>query len=197
MSGETHREHEGKLYLRTTAVLDAWIEPWMVEWKLDIGRVKAYQTSRKSLKIGSRVDELVMNSINDKDWKLRKTDGKEVASCMRGYQRFIEQESFKPVKTQQTYYDADTMTCGTLDVECEDAILDIKTSQQISAKYWLQVAWYNHLSRLNKPNLSILRVDKFWETYQYQVRPMNTAYLDIFRGILGAYRYFEQKGEVR
>ena len=86
------------------------------------------------------------------------------------------------------------MTAGTYDIEEADCITDVKASSQINPKNWLQVAWYNHISKLNKPYIAILRLDPFWSNYEYVRKPMNEAYCEIFKGILNAYRYFTHQG---
>ena len=189
-------EKDGKFYDRTTSILDAWVEPWRLEWLTEVGRVAANKKSRAALALGKRVDTLVQVEIEKGKFNLAKADSKEVASCMAGWKLWKEREAKGIISIQQTSYCDETMTAGTYDLEEGDAITDVKTSSQISPKHWLQVAWYNHISLLNKPYIAILRLDKFWSNYEYVRKPMNQGYCEIFKGILNAYRYFNHQGEL-
>lgn len=187
---------DGVHYRRVTTILEDWIEPWLVEWRLELGRVEAGKKSRAALKIGSRVDELVMKDVMGQGYKLRKDDSKEVISCMAGWDSFKDRHSPKAVSVQVTSYDDLYGTAGTYDIELEDCLIDVKTGQQISPKYWLQVAWYNFISGLNKPYIAILRLDPFWKTFEYKVKPMKNGYLEVFKGIMAAQQYLAHQGEI-
>lgn len=190
-------QKDGRTYDRVTTVLASYIELGLVEWKMEVGRVAAGRISSKSLKDGKRVDELVMSDISKGDYKLRKSDNPEVVSCMKGWELFKKEKGdLRAISTQVTCYDDTFGTAGTYDIEYPDTLCDLKAGKRINKKYWLQVAWYNHISKLDKPFLSILRLDPFWGTYQYLRRPMNPAYLRVFQGVLEAMRYFNHEGDI-
>ena len=76
-------------YDHVTTILDAWIDPELLKWQLEVGRATASKVSKKAMKIGSRVDELIRADIDSGKLKLRKSDSNEVANCM------VEQMHFK------------------------------------------------------------------------------------------------------
>lgn len=193
---EAHSIKNGQSFLHVTHVLDSWVEPHLLEWKLEVGRTEANKVSRKALAIGSRVDELIKADVRDKKYRLRKSDPKEVISCMAGWEKFKSEHGLT-LTVGLRYYSTENYTTGEIDLTSPDTLLDVKCSSDISPKYWIQTGTYNRDSTLLLPNLGILRLDKFWGTYEYKTRPYNVAYARVFDGILGAYRYFEVKGEVR
>lgn len=190
-----HEVVDGVSYLHVTHVLDAWVEPWILEWKLDVGRVQANKTGRKAMAIGTRVDELIKRDVIDKKYSLRKSDLKEVESCMKGWEKF-KSEHPMTMTVGTRYHSKVNYTTGEPDLLCVDTLLDVKCSSQIEAKHWLQTGTYNRDSQILLPKIAILRLDKFWGTYEFKTRPYNDAYGKIFDGILAAYRYFEIKGAV-
>lgn len=189
-------QKDGRSYDRVTHVLSSYLEQGLVDWKMEVGRVAAQRVSHKALRDGSRVDELVMTDIRKGGYKLRKSDNPEVVSCMKGWEKFKQERPMTAVSTQVTCYDDEFGTAGTYDIEYPDCIADVKASKHIQKKNWLQTAWYNSISKLNKPYIAILRLDPFWGSYQFVRKPMNPAYLRIFQGILEAKRYFENEQEL-
>jgi len=179
-----------------TSVLAAWIEPELLEWKLRVGLGAANRISKKAIKTGSRVDELIGIDIDKDKYNIRKADNAEVRSCMAGWELFKEREAQTVVSHHIKIRHAESLTSGEYDLEFPEIMTDIKAANRISKKYWIQTAWYNYMSGLNKPYLGILRLDPFWKTYEFVKKPMNHGYLRVFEGMLHAYRYFSYKEEL-
>lgn len=171
---------------RVTAVLDSWPPPELIDWKIRVGRKKAGLISRAAMRVGTRTDELVKSGKPPK-----RSEAIEVRNCLEAYARWREERTdVNIIAYDRRVYNRRIRVAGTLDIETEDSILDIKCSGRISPHYWLQVAMYNWLSGLNKPRLAILRLHKSLGIYEYKTRPYDIRYVRVFLGMLRAYRYF-------
>lgn len=187
---------EGKKYDRITRVLDFFPHPDLTKWKLRVGPKEASRISKLALKVGSRVDDLSKPFLLKRsEIKIAAKDGLEVRNCIKGLQLFrLEHPEVKIVSCDKLVWDEELRIAGTMDIETEDAILDIKCAGKISLNYWLQVAIYNYMSGLNKPYLAILRLHKSLGIYEYQTIPYEKSLVTIFVGLLNAYRYYERTG---
>lgn len=182
-------------YDRVTTILEAWIDPSLLNWKLEVGRAAASKISKKAMKIGSRVDELIRDDLDNGKYKLRKSDSKEVGNCMTGWEKFKKEKQMKVLSHHQRHQSEEWLVTGEYDLELSDHLTDVKCASAIRDKNWIQTAVYNHLSKLNKPKLAILRLDPFWATYEWRERLMNVGYLKVFEGMIHVMRYFNCKEE--
>ena len=182
-------------YDHVTTILDAWIDPELLKWQLEVGRATASKVSKKAMKIGSRVDELIRADIDSGKLKLRKSDSNEVANCMVGWEKFKKEKQMKVVSHHQRHQSEEWLVSGEYDLEYPLHMTDVKCASAIRKKNWIQTAVYNHISLLNKPKLAILRLDPFWATYEWKEKVMSVGYLKVFQGMIHVMRYFNCKEE--
>ena len=220
---------DGLLYDRASTILDFVIEPWMVDWKVKASRkdgveyavraVKegidkyrmpnsALDTSRKALKIGSRVDELVERDCLDGSYSLKKSDLPEVHSCMSAWDKFKQRYDVSVLSTQETVYNKELRVAGTLDlillINGVVMLVDIKSSISISIKYWLQTSFYYWTKELRKINgnscTGIIRLDK--QASEFEFMDNNKANMpleqsrDAFRNQVNLYRFYNAELDI-
>lgn len=186
----------GKLYNRITRILDHFQDPELVKWKLKVGVDEAKRIGKEATGIGSRVDELIKRDFETKKYKFKPSDPIEVRNCMEAWELFKIEHPEVKIWAVDILVRSELISCaGTLDVEAEDEILDIKCAAKISWKYWIQVAMYNFMHPNKKRFLSILRLHKFLAMYEYQRIPYDTKLVRVFIGLLRAYKMANIGGE--
>lgn len=198
MDDERFRERDGKQYERVTRVLDYFLDPGLMETERGLGLDELKKRGRAACKIGDRVDELCREDWENNKYRLKKTDGFDVTSCMRAWECWKRDypEDFKAIREAQTkVWIEEWGVAGKRDFVQTDGILDIKTSKEIYPRYWIQVTVYNKEERL--PHRRILRLDKNLGEYEYKeamaVHPWLTQEYgeQVFIGLLNAYRYYK------
>lgn len=172
--------------IHVTQVLDYFMPPELVEWKLDEGRAEANRIGKKAMKIGTRVDELIKNEGQPK-----KSDSVEVQSCFKAYEKF--REDYKPVSVKpckRLYFEMlGFKITGEPDLDIAfpnyNVLTDIKGSNRIDIKHWIQDTVYASVTGHQK--VAILRLDKITEDYHFYERDYNEHYVNVFKGLLLAY----------
>ena len=185
--------------IRVTEVLDFFSPPWLVDWKLRVGKREANRISKEAMKIGSRVDEL----IKGKETPDQK-DKPEVHSCFEAYFKWIDVYKPKLIEPCNRLYatiDGIEVT-GEPDLIVDGVLVDLKCSSKISLNYWVQVNMYQYLSGLTnhisagvltRMKLGILRLDKVTASYEYVVKDYDHNLVDLWRGLLKAYCYYKER----
>lgn len=193
MSDVPYYDYEGKQYTRISTVLDYFKDPGIIKWQLKLGPEESKLITKEALKVGTRVDWLIKdNEPKDGIVYCAKKDGIEVKNCIEGWNLFRkEHPEVKILAFEKFVHSPNHLIAGTLDVETEDSILDIKCAGRISAKYWLQVAMYNFMNPVRRKNLAILRLHKSLGTYEYQTIPYQENLVMIFLGLLEALRFYK------
>lgn len=175
--------------IRVTEPLYYFSEPWLVDWKLMVGKAEANRISKSSMKIGSRVDELIKTGE-----KPTKKDKPEVHSCMQAFDKWrsiytplsleIGVRLFKSIEEVEV--------TGEPDIFVDDVLVDIKCATKISPSYWIQVNMYRKLQG-ETGKVGILRLDKTTGSYEYVVKDYDPSLVNVWCGLMRAMVYF--KGE--
>ena len=188
---ERYYEIEGKKYERVSTILSTYTEPWVMEWKLKVGKRESGVTSRRALKIGTQVHNYVESDIKEGGYRLRKTELAQIWNCMRAWEKF--KEAYKPhiIETEKRVYCSHMRVAGRYDGRSETTLYDWKTSGSITQKNWVQLAIYNHMSGLRLPNLAICRLDKNIGEYEYEEREMDYGLVEVFKALHTVHRFFE------
>jgi hypothetical protein len=189
--------------IRVTEVLSFFKEQWYIDWVHRVGRTEANKISKASMKVGSRVDELIKT-----DSVPTNKDSVEVVTAFNAYGKWkavYQPKSIIPGTRLFATIEGVEVT-GEPDIFVDDVLVDIKCSSKISPSYWVQVNMYKYLKHIEhadiavSPNVfkyngkvGILRLDKTTGSYEYVVRDYEPHLVDVWCGLLKAMVYF--KGE--
>ena len=186
--------------IRVTEVLDYFATPWLVDWKLRVGKREANRISKEAMKIGSRVDEIIKNCPIDPFFDKEKI---EVTNCIDAYYKWMsvyKPKSITPCTRLYATIDGIEVT-GEPDLMVDDVLVDIKCSSKISPNYWVQVNIYSKLMyrdevyNVNPFKVAILRLDKKTGSYEYVVKDYDPNLVDVWRGLLKAYCYYKERDD--
>ncbi len=186
----SHYIKEGVEYLRVNEVLSIYTAPQLTDWIYKVRKTEANKVKKAALKVGTKVHKAIEN-----DWKGEGSDTSdfEADSCMEGYRKWQKDYNYPNIiSMEQTSFCEERKVAGTYDIELIDTLVDVKTSNQISINYWVQNAIYNRISKLNKKYIAILRLDKNMGIYEYEVREMDEALVEVFDAHLELYNYYKE-----
>lgn len=153
-------------YVSVTEILDFWNPPELVTWKVKVGAVEARKIGRAAMKIGSRVDELIQRYIETPETPVvfAKSDTIEVRNGIRAWLQYVADHGPKIVGAQIEVLDEQNKIIGHLDIETDDAVLDVKCAGMVKASHFFQVSKYAVLR--GKRDAGILRLDKSIGMYE-------------------------------
>ena len=175
------------LLVRVTECLNYFKEPWYIDWIHRVGRTEANRVSKHSMKIGSRVDEIIKANGAPTT-----KDNAEVHSCMASYNKW--KAIYQPkeiVNGERLYRTIDGLeVTGEPDIFVDGVLVDIKCSSKISPGYWLQVNAYRYLQG-DKGRVGILRLDKTTGSYEYVVKDYDQRLVECWIGLLKAFVYYK------
>lgn len=176
--------------IRVTEPLNYFKEPWYIDWVHKVGRTEANKISKKSMAIGTRVDELIKNPTMYAD----KKDKPEVHTCMAAYRKWLSLYTPLTLTNGKRLLKSieELEVTGEPDLFAGDVLIDIKCSSKISRSYWIQVNMYRKLQGSEDP-VAILRLDKDTGSYEYVVKDYDPFLCDVWLGMARAMVYL--KGE--
>jgi len=186
---------DGKEYDRVTKVINYFMAPGLVDWRVKVGKKEANKIMRDAAKIGTRVHRLAEDHNYGEGEVDTAKEKPEVKTAFGAYIKWIE-EYDPAIKTmEKTVYSEEWGIAGTYDILLEDrAIVDIKTSRMISPTHWIQLAAYAQMEG-DIQAIAVLRLDKNLGVYEYKVREFEQYYVDVFVSLLNAYRYYKHEEE--
>ena len=200
----TTAEQKSEGWLSVTEVLDAFIPKGLLAWYLKTGAKEAKRLSTVALKIGSRVDELICQDVKEGKYKLSTKDPIEVKNCMEAWESF--KKDYQPVVKECQFEVSEQVSkvVGHVDLLTDNTLIDVKCASSIKANYWIQVSAYYSMLPQDKFNQmgtpAILRLDKNLATYQFmtlrQAGLNLTECINVFEGLLNAFRYYNPKKEI-
>lgn len=191
-------------YDRVTSILGYFENPTLIKWKKRDGSERESSTAKR---IGTRVHGLAFNRWKNGFYRLTPNDSISIRNCMEAYSRWLDIEKPSILTMEETVKDNELMVAGTYDMMMIRQLNDIKTSNKIYADYWIQLAIYAYMNKLDIEKLGILRLDKFTGDYEYKTAELdnNTGLwvidgkqydlVGLFKGLLEYYRYTTQKDE--
>jgi len=203
---------------RVSEVLDYFQEPYLVDWKIRVGKAKAQEVSEKALSTGSVVDELVQKSIRMEGYSLDEASV-EVSNCMTGWEKFRldHVDVFNRMRTYKENMQKELVLgdlVGHPDFILGDEVCDLKTSKSISKSHWMQTAQYGYMwnemhgyyrhddrsfGKLGIKKISVLRLDKNEPgVYEYKVleEPFISFWQSKFEARYVAYKEDEEFKEM-
>lgn len=147
-----------------TEILDSYTEPFLIEWKLKMGRAKAKAISDEALRIGKLVDELIQSDIKGNGYAVPDNE-KAVVSAMKGWEAFkLKYPSYiSEIEDIQIELTKDGIM-GHPDIVHKLEIADIKTGNSLTLrpKYCVQASKYALMK--GKDRASILLLSKTNDT---------------------------------
>ena len=149
---------------RVTESLDFFKTEWYVEWLLKVGKRQAGLVSKKALKIGTRLHELIA-----RDETPNSKDTIEVRNCHKAFLAWKERYGVGTLRLLERKTDELIGLTGEADalwVETE-TLLDWKTSARITPNNFFQLGGYKRLGYQCK-SLGIVRLDKQLGTFEYK-----------------------------
>ena len=181
--------------IRVTEVLDYFQPPELVAWRMREGNRAANTELRSTEKVGTRVDELIKAGESPTS-----KDSIEVKNCYAAFYKWKYLYSPSQLVIQERLYgkiDGIDIT-GEPDLMIDSVLTDLKATNAIRLKNWIQVNIYEELRRQNRllpsPELRLLRLDRRTGSYEYpNAKPFNERMVRMFGGLLLAYVYY--KGE--
>lgn len=165
-----------------------------------MGKKEAKRVSTVALKVGTRVDQMIQDSLSNKTVKYKPTDSIEVKNCYQAWLEFKRDYSPDVIAFQEEILYPDQDLVGHLDLRTSDMVIDVKCASSIKKSYWLQVSKYSRGFLMP----AILRLDKNLGVYEFKTAEqakvdVNEA-IKVFDGLLEAYRFYnapkEQEDEV-
>lgn len=193
---EEYYVRDGVNYERVTCILDYYIPPELVSWKIRVGLKEANRVSKVATKMGSRVHEL----IEKNGWATTK-DAEEVKNCMKAWESFKSDYSIsdKDLIHGTTLYCEKRMIAGTPDFcltfPTGVVLVDIKTSREVKPIHFYQLGGYASMMAFTPKYMAILRLDKGLGQYEYVTNEKLGVSIEqcitAFNYKLGDYRFYK------
>lgn len=178
--------------IRVTESIGYFKPEWYTDWILKVGRREANAISKKALKIGSRIDEIIRSGV----YEANKKDSKEVKKSLQNFLSWKDRYCVKTIIPLERIIDETIGLTGCGDfywVEAE-TLLDFKSSKRISPEYFFQLGGYK---RLGYPcrHLGVLACDKEEDYYDWKTNEdlglsLETC-VDAFESAFKHYQYYK------
>jgi len=161
---------------RVTEVLDYLTEPELLNWFKNNSKAKCQKISEAAMCVGTIVDQLVQDDINDGGYLVPEGD-EPVMNCMKAWEKFKKDRPwFVPsiIKEGMQMELEQGGLIGHPDFPILQAdrigIVDLKCSASIRPRYWTQAAKYLDMykARILSGFIGILRLDKTTGEYEYK-----------------------------
>lgn len=167
--------------------------PELVEWKLDKGRKEANRVMREAAKFGTRIDELIKAGKAPTS-----KDKAEVHSCYRAFEKWKSVYDPKEIVacTRLVGKINGYEVTGEPDLLVDAVLHDLKGTNAVRKKNWVQLNVYEELRRQNglpkSDFLRVLRLDRTTEGYEYpDAQPFDERLVRLFGGLCEAYDYYK------
>ena len=186
--------------VRVTESLDFFKPAWFAEWLLKVGKREANAISKKALKIGSRIDEIIRSGVYEAD----KKDTQEVKQCLKNFLAWKERYQVQTLEPLDRIEDIGIGLTGCADFYWreKEILIEFKSSKKISPEHFFQLGGYK---RLGYPcrSVAILRCDKDLDDFEFKTNEDLGLSLeqcvDAFEAAFKHYKYYtyiqEQLGE--
>ena len=186
--------------LRVTESINYFKTEWFTEWVLKVGKKEANAVSKKALKIGKRIDEIIRSGV----YEAHKKDSQEVKNCLSNFLKWKERYNVQTIQPLSRINDESIGLTGEGDfmwIETE-TLVDFKSSKSISPEYFFQLGGYRRLGYPCK-RLGILRCGKEVDDMEFKTNEDFGLSLeqcvDAFESAFKHYKYYihinEQLGE--
>ena len=120
----------GMMMIRVTEAVGYFKPEWYTEWILKVGKREANAVSKKALKIGSRIDEIIRSGVYEAD----KKDTQEVKKSLQNFLAWKERYSISSIEPMSRREDVSIGLTGAADfyVPQTGTLVDYKSSKRIS-----------------------------------------------------------------
>lgn len=181
--------------IRVTEATNFFKPEWYTTWILKVGLREANAISKKALKIGTRLHEILASGKFDFD----KKDTQEVKNCVIAFNKWRERNSIYGSELELIPRITDEVigVTGEPDVYYSrtKTLIDFKTSSKVSPENFFQLGGYARLVKDHYLNdLAILRLDKETSDFEYvtasRLGLTITACIDAFEATFKHYQYY-------
>ena len=177
--------------VRVTEAIDYFKTPGFMAWREKVGTREANAISKKALKIGTRLHEIVASG----DYQAAKKDSQEVRNCVLAFNKWRERYQVTTISFPARLNDEAIDLTGEPDftwVEAE-TLVDIKTSKEIWPGNFFQLGGYKRLG-VQAKRAAILQLDKETGDFLYltneDIGLTMEQLVDAFEANFKHYRYY-------
>lgn len=184
--------------IRVTEAIDFFKPKWYADWLLKVGKAKANRVSKKALKIGTRLHEIIASGTDTNS-----KDSKEVKNCFSAFIKWKERYFVTLWDLPVRLNDETIGLTGEPDFYWTNnqTLVDFKTSSRINPEHFFQLGGYARLLQVQTlgsltpiSHLAILRLDKETAEFEYKTNEMlNLSVndcIDAFESTFKHYQYY-------
>jgi len=179
--------------IRVTEVLGYFQPPELVKWRIREGNREANKEMKATEKVGTRIDELIKTNSEPTS-----KDSFEVKNCYAAFYKWKKIYSPSQIVIHERLYgklEGIDIT-GEPDLMIDSVLTDLKATNAIRLKNWIQVNIYEELRRQNNlipsRELRLLRLDRRTGSFEYpNAQPFDERMVRMFSGLLLAYVYYK------
>lgn len=186
----------GRRLIRVTEVLGYFEPPELVKWRMREGNRAVNKVLNDTEKVGTRIDALIKEGLEPTS-----KDNIEVKNCYTAYCKWKKIYEPREIFKQERLYGKieGIEVTGEPDLMIDSVLTDLKATNAIRFKNWVQLNVYEELRRQNNllpsPMLRLLRLDRHTGSYEYpDAKPFDERLVRMFGGLAMAYVYY--KGEI-
>lgn len=178
--------------IRVTEAVGYFKPEWYTDWVLRVGKREANAISKKAIKIGTRIDEIIRSGFYEAD----KKDTQEVKKSLKNFLAWKERYSIGTIEPLDRREDESIGLTGAGDFYIPEweTLVDYKSSKRIYPEYFFQLGGYRRLGFPAK-KLAILCCDKEIDFFLYKTNEDFGLSLeqcvDAFESAFKHYRYYK------
>lgn len=163
MDNETYSK-EGKEYERVTRIINYFLPPELVDYKVRVGNRVANASMKKAGKFGTMIDEAIR--LNWKEPAIKKPCA-ESKEALKAWDSWKWDNAVEDISFPETLYSEELLIAGTPDFVWKNMIVDIKCSSGVKPIYFAQLGAYASMSGVKPEDLAVLRLDKNTGMYEF------------------------------
>ncbi len=177
-----------------SAIVNYFHNQRYTDWFAEKGKREANKKIKEAMNQGTAVDLAIQALAMQRELGLPepKKFQEEIASACKAWQIFIGTYEHKVTASQKTLVNEEQNIIGTLDFEFNgDEICDLKYATAIRPSYWIQLGGYSYLNECRNKKVSVLRIDKTSDMYEYVVREDVGYLVQVFISTLNLFRFWK------
>ena len=177
-----------------SAIANFFHDQRYTDWFVDQGRREANKKIKEAMNAGTAVDLAIqtLSMLTEADLPQPKKFADEISSACKAWQTFVGTYEPRITASQKTLVNEEQNIIGTLDFEFnDDEICDLKYATAIRPSYWIQLGGYSYLNGSRNKKVSVLRIDKSSDMYEYTVREDVGYLVQVFISTLNLFRFWK------
>ena len=181
-----------------SAIANFFHDQRYTDWFTTQGKREANKKIKEAMNQGTAVDLAIQALATQRVLGLPepKKFKDEIASACKAWQTFIGTYEHDITGTQKEMVNEEQSLSGTFDFEFNgDEICDLKYATAIRPSYWVQLGGYRYLAGQSHRKLSVLRIDKSSDMYEYVVREDVEYLTQVFISTLNLYRFWQKESK--